>query len=68
MITDPKKLRKVYEERVCIIPGCGRKYYVSKSRRHNRIPVGIRPRNAKTCSTRCSKKYTRMKWIVPKGI
>ena len=68
MITDPKKLEKVYEKRICIIPECKREFYVSKSRRHGRIPVGIRPRNAKTCSTKCSKKYTRLKWVIPKSI
>ena len=68
MITDPEKLRKIYEERICIIPSCKRTFYVPKNKRQGRRPVGIRPRNARTCSTKCSKEYSHRKWKVPKSI
>jgi len=53
MISDPEKLKRIYEEKFCEI--CGRVYYVPRNKRRGRRPVGIRPRNSKTCSKPCSR-------------
>jgi hypothetical protein len=51
-------LRIRYEERIC---HCGRYFYVAKQGRakHSSRECGVRQRNAKTCSPKCSRNYTR---------
>lgn len=60
--SDPEYLRRVYEERGCII--CKRKFYVLKKGKGMRKSRSfIRTRGAKTCSRDCSRKWNAEKRI-----
>lgn len=55
-------LRIRYDEKICAV--CGHFFYVPKPSRakHSSRECGVRPRNSKTCSRKCSRAYTKIQY------
>ena len=52
--SNPEVLKRIYEERICVI--CGEFFYVRKKKvRRARSSLIIRPRSSKTCSRKCAR-------------
>jgi len=49
-----RNLKKNYKKKICDV--CGKKFYVKiKLTRGKILPTGVRNRNCKTCSSKCSR-------------
>ena len=61
------EMDKKYQIRICKNTSCKRKLYVSKKEgKSHRLPTGVRPKSAFTCSMTCSKESFRNKKLDPK--